>query len=387
MRVLITQIFPPKVGGSGKWFYEVVRRQPEKYVVFSDQTANNSDGPDIKNHHRIEFRLETTGFFSFRGFRDYTRLVKQFSRHYRFNKGDVIVAGRMVPEGWLAMMLSFRYQIPFVCFAHGEEINKVNFSSGGVMASRQHRLMGAVVAKTAKYWIANSHNTSSILHNQWAISKDKISVIHPGVDTDYFRPARPDSTFRNSMRWNDRIVILTVGRLQKRKGHDHLIRALPGILKKLPGIVYAIAGAGQERKNLEILVDKLSLGEYVQFLGEVSEEKLLKCFQQCDLFVLPNRSVGCDIEGFGMVLVEASACGRTIIAGDSGGTSETMKIGLTGFVTDASDCSSLENTIVETVATGRLYEVGMEGRKFVTENFDWETIARKIEFFFQERPF
>ena len=387
MRILITQIFPPHVGGSGKWFYEVVRREPGKYVVFSDLPDEKYNVPDVKDVIRFSFRHQNTGFFSIAGFRDYLRLMKQVSSRYRFRKGDVIVAGRMVPEGWLAVMLSYRFKLPFVCFAHGEEVNKENCMKGGVMSSRQHRWMGALVARRAKFWIANSHNTARILRNQWGVHHEKISVIHPGVDTNYFRPERTDPKFRSSMNWNERKVILTVGRLQKRKGHDQLIRVLPGIASRIPNVLYAIVGNGFERNNLELLVDELSLRNRVQFLGEVSEEKLLQCFQQCDLFLLPNRSVGSDIEGFGMVLVEAGACGKAIVAGDSGGTSETMKVGTTGFLTDPTDLSLLEKTIVDTISFVDLDQVGMQGRKFVIENFDWNIISKKIESLFQKHLF
>ena len=137
---------------------------------------------------------------------------------------------------------------------------------------------------------------------------------------------------RARLGWGERRVVLTVGRLQKRKGHDMMIRALPAIRRAVPDVLYAIVGDGEERAALEQLAEQEGVRQSVQFLGEVDDETLVRCYQQCDLFALPNRQVGGDIEGFGMVLLEAQACGRPVLAGASGGTAETMRVPETGRV-------------------------------------------------------
>ena len=101
-------------------------------------------------------------------------------------------------------------------------------------------------------------------------------------------------------------MVLTVGRLQKRKGQDQMIRAMPAWCESVPNVLYSIVGDGEERQALEELVLSESVTEHVQFAGEIGDEGLLQCYQQCDLFALPNRQVGQDIEGFGMVLLEAA---------------------------------------------------------------------------------
>ena len=143
-------------------------------------------------------------------------------------------------------------------------------------------------------------------------------------------PAARDEDVRRSLGWEGRRVVLTVGRLQKRKGHDMMIRSLPQVRQEVSDVLYAVAGDGEERAALARAVTDLGLGGQVQFLGEVDENTLLRCYQQCDLFALPNRQVGSDIEGFGMVLLEAQACGKPVLAGDSGGTAETLVAGAEG---------------------------------------------------------
>src|SRR4029453_2663396 len=117
-----------------------------------------------------------------------------------------------------------------------------------------------------------------------------------------------------------RQVVLTVGALQKRKGQDMMIRALPAIRRRCPDVLYAMIGEGWERPYLDKLVADHGVGDLVQFRGTPTDDEMIRCYQQCDLFALPNRQVGWDLEGFGIVLIEAQACGKPVVAGTSGGT-------------------------------------------------------------------
>jgi phosphatidylinositol alpha-1,6-mannosyltransferase len=215
---------------------------------------------------------------------------------------------------------------------------------------------------------------------------NKIRVLYPGVDTNQFVPARRDAGVRSRLGWHDRPVVLSVGRLQKRKGHDQLIRAIERIRLVFPDVLYSIVGDGDERAALEELADRTGHRDRVQFLGELSDAKLLDCYQQCDLFVLPNRQIGEDIEGFGMVLLEAQACGKPVIAGASGGTAETMRIPATGRVVDCNSIQDLSDLVIEMLSdVERLERMGTAGRDWVCKRFDWATLSRHAERLFMSR--
>ena len=173
-------------------------------------------------------------------------------------------------------------------------------------------------------------------------------------------------------------MILTVGRLQKRKGHDMMIRALPAILRTVPNTLYAIVGDGEERPALEELVAQLGLRNVVQFLGELPDADTRVCYQQCDLFALPNRQVGDDFEGFGMVLLEAQACGKPVVAGDSGGTAETMRVPETGLVVPSDGPEPLAKLLTGLLADReRLARMGAAGRRWAVDHFDWAALSRR----------
>ena len=124
------------------------------------------------------------------------------------------------------------------------------------------------------------------------------------------------------------------------------------------------------------MIEELQLQEHVQLLGELQDGPLIECYQQCDLFVLPNREVEGDIEGFGMVLVEAQACGKPVVAGSSGGTAETMAVGDSGRVIDCTKPETIASNIVDLLkAPEHLKRMGNAGRAYVQENFAWPALS------------
>jgi phosphatidylinositol alpha-1,6-mannosyltransferase len=236
----------------------------------------------------------------------------------------------------------------------------------------------------ASFLIANSRNTERILFEEWDLPANRVYVLHPGVDTARFRPAARDGALRAALGWENRPVVLTVGRLQLRKGHDQMIRAISIIRKSVPRVLYAIAGDGEEGAALEDLVTSEGLSDHVQFLGEIADDRLVQCYQQCDLFVLPNRQVGRDIEGFGMVLLEAQACGKPVLAGASGGTAETMRIPETGIVVPCDQPDGLAAVASELLPDlDRRARMGAAARAWVVETFDWEKLSRHAEAIFR----
>jgi phosphatidylinositol alpha-1,6-mannosyltransferase len=244
------------------------------------------------------------------------------------------------------------------------------------MASRELRALTGWVLRGALFVVVNSRNTGRILRESWGVPDDRIQLLYPGVDTRLFIPSPRDKETRGALGWGDRPVVLTVGRLQRRKGHDTMIRALLEIRRSIPDILYAIAGDGEQRSILEDLVAAEGLAEHVQFLGRPTDAELVQCYQQCDLFVLPNRAVGRDIEGFGLVLVEAQACGKPVVAGASGGTVEAMHVPETGLVIPCEHEGELSRTVVGLLSDPhRLARMGDAARRWAVERHDWDSVA------------
>lgn len=372
MILLVSEVFPPIRGGSGRWLWELYRRFPRNSVQVA--TSQFVGGAEFDSTHdlavtRLPLRLPSWGILSPRGGWAFLGARRALRRLVRQTSPTAIHCGKCLPEGLLAWTLRKRGGPPYWCYAHGEELTLARTSKELTWLTRR-------VLHSAFGLVANSFHTRNLLVTDWGVKSERIHVLHPGTDATTFVPALPDAAVRAELGWTGRRVVLTVGALQQRKGQDHMIRALPSLLRRFPDLLYSVAGEGWERPYLDRIVAELGVQNAVQFRGAPRDEELVRCYQQCDLFALPNRRVGWDFEGFGIVLLEAQACGRAVLAGASGGTSETLQPGETGFV---ADCSTPEG-VAEAVASAlsdpnRLSEMGGRARDWVAGRFDWTALV------------
>jgi phosphatidyl-myo-inositol dimannoside synthase len=378
-QLLLSEIFPPKIGGSGRWFWEVYRRLPRPdYVIAAgrDPRQEAFDHTHDLRLYRVPLTMKSWGVRSFKGLAGYWRALRALRSVIRAERVERLHCARCLPEGLMARVLRARSGISYICYVHGEEVTYAT--------SRELRYLAQWGLYGADFVIANSRNTARLLQEEWDLPAERIRLLYPGVDTGRFVPAPRDPEVRSQLSWGNRPVVLTVGRLQKRKGHDQMIRAVARARSAVPDLLYAIVGDGEERPALQALVEQEGLGGHVQFLGELDDRGLITCYQQCDLFVLPNRQVGKDIEGFGMVLLEAQACGKPVLAGDSGGTAETMRIPETGRVVNCDGPEDLACLVADLLSDGPLLErMGTAARAWVVSQFDWSALSRQAEQLFR----
>lgn len=376
--LLISEIFPPRLGGSSTWFWEMYRRlDVQKYCI---ATAPHPDQEAFDQQSELPiFRLPLSfadwGFRSRIGREGYRAALDGLFPLIKQQGIQSLHCGRCLPEGVMAYWIHLRRGLPYLCYIHGEDI-------GTAATSRELKFLIRRVFAGAQRLIANSQNTYDMLVREWGVSEDKVVVLPPGVDSQFYSPPTQEQRqqLREQLGWAERQVILTVGRLQRRKGHDMVIQALPAIKSAVPNVLYAIAGNGEERAVLEKLAQDLQVEDCVQFLGEISQQELLHCYQACDVFVLANRDIGGDIEGFGMVLVEAQSCGRPVIAGASGGTRETMQIDESGLLLPCETPEALVAQLPELLTNSeRRHAMGQAARAWVESRFDWSVVTRRAE--------
>lgn len=380
--LLLSEIFPPHTGGSGRWFWEIYQRMPrEQFLIAAgqDPAAADLDRTHDLNVVRLPLKLADWGMLSFRSASAYWRLFREVARLVQEHKIERIHCGRCVPEGWIALAIKKAYGIPFDCYVHGEDANAASSGAAdGVLSSRQLRWMTKQVLSHVDRVIANSHNSARIVREQWHVPSERVEILHPGCDTSYFVPAAKSREVRDKLGWGGRPVIVTAGRLQKRKGQDTVIRALSTVRAAVPDVLYAIIGDGEERESLKALAIAEGQQDHVLFMGKVSDEVLRQSYQQADVFVLANRQVGTDIEGFGMVLLEAQACGTPVIAGASGGTAETLQNGETGYVIPCEEPTQLATHLIDMLNNpARLKQMGHAAWFWTVQNFDWNSLSQQ----------
>lgn len=361
-------------GGSGRWLWELYSRFPTGSVHFMAPTVDGDaefDAGHGRSVERLPLNFGSWGFISRTGWRDYSRAYRQLRATVRKRRPNAVHCGKCIPEGVLAWMLKLRWGIPYVVYTHGEELTLARMS-------RELSWLNHRVLRGASGVIANCEHTRQLLIHDWGLCQTAITVWHPGVDTARFVPAAKDETKRGKLGWHGRRVVLTVGALQARKGQDMMLRALPEIRRRFPDVLFAMAGGGSNEGFLKRLAHELDVESHTQFRGATPDEELIRCYQQCDLFVLPNRRVGADFEGFGMVLVEAQSCGKAVLAGASGGTAETMDETQTGRLVPCESPEPLANAVCDMLADPcRLHAMGQAGRAHAVRRFDWTVLARE----------
>lgn len=284
---------------------------------------------------------------------------------------DWIECGQALPFGLIALCFKKALGVPYLVWAYGNDILK---------PQRYPFLKGLlhVILGNADALVAVSQGTKRKIV-QLGLDPEKVTVIHPSVDTRRFHSQNDSSAVMARHHLPGKRVILTVTRLVERKGVDMVIRAMPRITESIPNAVYLIVGAGSHQEKLEELTKKLEVGEKVVFVGQVSDEELPCYYSACDVFALISRTLvdQGEMEGFGIVYLEAGACGKPVIAGRGGGASEAVQDGVTGLLVDPSDVGEIANAVVRVLKNEKLAKrLGDNGRKKAMQQPNWALLGQ-----------
>lgn len=252
---------------------------------------------------------------------------------------DVVCVCELSSGSWLGLLLRRMLGIPYINYIHGEEITTdVPYRLFGRRRRQYLHKADAVVAV--------SEFTRRALIDKMGVAPERIELIVNGVDAERFQPGPKPVALLERYGLAGKRVLLTVGRLVERKGIDTTIRALPEILARCPQTRYLVVGTGDYRAELEALALAQGVADQVIFAGRVPHAELVAHYQLCDLFVMPNRELANhDTEGFGLVFLEANACGKAVVAGRAGGVVEAVRHGETGLNVDGEDVAAVAGAI------------------------------------------
>ena len=211
-------------------------------------------------------------------------------------------------------------------------------------------------------------------------SAEKMVKIAPGIDVEHFSPQ--DSTqLRRDLKLDDKRVIVSVGRLVHRKGQDHLIQSLPEILRSVPNAHVLMVGQGPYLSHLKKLVEELNVVDHVSFIGRIQYAQLPQYICAGDIFAMPSRSrfFGLEVEGLGIVYLEASACGLPVIAGSSGGAPDAVVDGVTGIVVDGESDTAIAQAAIKLLKDlDGAKAMGLAGREWIIKNWRWEIWSERF---------
>lgn len=357
--LLVTNDFPPKHGGIQSYLYDLWRRLPPGETTVLTTPFKGTVEWDAQQEFRIE-RVHQRVLLPSRAL---TRRIDALAREVR---ADVIFLDPMLPLGLVGPRLT---AAPYVVVAHGGEITGYARTIGSRSLARRV-MRGATAVVAAGTYPAEA--------SELAAGRSLAGVvIPPGVDHDRFRSLDADARAAVRRRFGldpERPLVLGVSRLVPRKGFDIVIDAVAGI--GLDGVQLAIAGAGRDRRRLE----RRAQGR-VKFLGRVSDADLPALYACADVFAMccRDRWRGREAEGFGIVFLEAAACGVPAVAGLSGGSHEAVADGATGFVVAPRDVGATREAIARLVGDRALRDrMGEAARRRAVEAFDNDRLVADL---------
>ncbi len=358
--LLITSIFPPTHGGSAIVYENICRFSPHNTIHVLAPKKDYTDGKQIEGWqaydasapypvHRIELirplmvqsnsLLHSLWLLLSVDIPLRIRVFLKVRNIVREEKINVICIGELVSTSWVGILAKRWLGCKVINYIHGEEIT-TTLSFRHFKNRRQYYL------KQADAIIAVSDFTRETLIRQMDANPNKIHLITNGVNLSKFYPQTKSASLQARYKLENKQIILTVGRLIPRKGIDTTIKALPQILKKCPNAHYLVVGTGEFRSSLEKLAKTLGVSDNVTFTGRIENNELTEHYSLCDLFVMPNREMDDhDTEGFGLVFLEANACGKAVVGGRAGGVIEAVQDGNNGLLVDGTNTDEVANTI------------------------------------------
>ena len=369
--LLVTNDFGPRAGGIETFVIGLLERiKGHEVTVFTSQQGDTS-----------VYDQQWLDKFGVRVIRDQSKILLPSWRVTRAAQKivaakniDVVVFGAAAPLALMSPSLRKSGVKKIIALTHGHEvwwakIFPFNFAIKRIGKNVDH----------LTYLGEFTHQAiSKALSRKSATEMVKIA---PGIDTAHFIPQPDAMQKRKELGLQDKKIIISVGRLVHRKGQDNLIQAMPAVLKEIPSAHLMLVGEGPYRKHLEKLVMKSSLEQNVTFAGRIMFDRLPSYLSAADLFAMPSRSrfFGLEVEGLGIVYLEASACGIPVVAGNSGGAPDAVLEGVTGLCVDGTNIEQITGAIVEICRDAeRASHMGAAGRNWIVDQWRWEIWSKEF---------
>ncbi len=362
MRTLVvTNDFPPRPGGIQAYVHALVSRQPTDEVVVLASSSRGWEAFDADQGFPV-VRASTSVLLP-------TPAVVRQARDVARSEGcDRVWFGAAAPLGLMAPRLGLERA---VASTHGHEVGWARLPG-----SRQLLTRIADGLDAATYLAEYTRERL-----EPCFRRTPMTVLPPGVDTAVFRPGSGGDVVRARLGLGSRPVVVCVSRVVPRKGQDVLVRALPLVQQAIPDAALLLVGGGPRLDAVRSLAASLGVQASVVTTGSVPWEELPAHYDAGDVFAMPCRSRfgGLEVEGLGIVFLEASSTGLPVVAGRSGGSPDTVREGITGHLVDGTSVPEVAGRLVELLSDpARARAMGAAGREWVTQDWQWDVMAARL---------
>ncbi|MFI0236623.1 glycosyltransferase family 4 protein [Streptomyces sp. NPDC016845] len=372
--LVVTNDFPPRPGGIQAFLHNMaLRLDPERLVVYASTWKRGREGTEATAAFDAEQPFTVV--------RDRTTMLLPTPRVTRRAVGLLqehgctsVWFGAAAPLGLMAPALRRAGARRIVATTHGHE-------AGWAQLPASRSLLRRIGESTDTVTYLGEYTRSRIAAALSPAAASRMVQLPPGVDEKTFHPGSGGDEVRARLGLSERPVVVCVSRLVPRKGQDTLILAMPRILAEVPDAVLLIVGGGPYEKELRELAEATGVAESVRFTGAVPWGELPAHYGAGDVFAMPcrTRRAGLDVEGLGIVYLEASATGLPVVAGDSGGAPDAVLDGETGWVVRGGVPEEAADRVVALLLDPELRaRMGARGRAWVEERWRWDLLAERL---------
>lgn len=373
--LVVTNDFPPRPGGIQAFLHNMaLRLDPADVVVYASTWKRGREGAEATARFDAEQPFQVV--------RDRTtmllptpRVTRRATELLREHGCSSVWFGAAAPLGLMAPALRRAGARKLIATTHGHE-------AGWAQLPAARQLLRHIGEGTDTLTYLGEYTRSRIAGALTDRAAARMVQLPPGVDEKTFHPGSGGAGVRARLGLTDRPVVVCVSRLVPRKGQDTLIQAMPRILAAVPDAVLLIVGGGPYGDDLRKLAEETGVADAVRFTGPVPWEELPAHYGAGDVFAMPcrTRRGGLDVEGLGIVYLEASATGLPVIAGDSGGAPDAVLDGETGYVVRGGSPADTAERVITLLGDPELRRrMGERGRRWVEERWRWDLLAERLK--------
>ncbi|WP_413376062.1 glycosyltransferase family 4 protein [Paenibacillus taichungensis] len=368
-KVFVAIDFPPEKGGIHDYAYGLISQMSaEETTVLTNKIKNTEQSKQFDQKTDFEIIRKRIFWNS----NKVLLLISQIILIIQLvvlkwrRKADEIHFINVFPVGIAGPVMKACFRTRYFTYVHGLDVM-------GMLNSKLFPVLMHILRRSDKV-IANSQYTRSRLI-ELGIREEQIVIIPPGLNIGKLKSvSSEEEDVRNKYDLHGKKVMITVSRLVERKGHDITLRAIRHVAPRIPNLKYVICGEGPYRSELERLVGQYALEDIVVFTGGIPDHELHQLYQCSDLFIMPSRNIKekGDVEGFGIVFLEANYYRLPVIGGNSGGIPDAIKDHVTGYLVDPLDENEIADRIEQLVVDEELAQkLGDNGYEWVTNHCLW----------------
>ena len=364
MIIITTQCFYPTIGGIESLMTGMaaaIYESGKDILVIADGKKDESD------------ESRTYSIKRFNGWKPIRRIKKARYIDQLCNTSNIEA---IYADSWKSIEYLKNINVPLFVLAHGTEIQKNISNLNFYKKFKQKRILSSY--KKSKKIIANSNYTKDLIKESLKVDANKISIVHPGIDIyEKFIQNNTILKIKNILN-NSHPVIITLARLELRKGHKLVLDALSRLTNKYPKLLYIIAGDGPSKKEITEYAKKLQIIDNIRFLGWITEPEKSVLLKSTNLFIMTPHLDKQSVEGFGMSFIDAAFHGLATIGTDSGGIPDAIIDGKTGLIAKTSDINDITAKIDELLSNPKKrIALGKAGQKNALEKFQWDNKVKE----------